>query len=205
MVSRHTFTDCSSNSFKKCPPNFSTLSLLWMEPTGNFGSAAMMNFLRSHGQWKCVKSRCTSSFCSYYHYRRRRTKNNGAKQSTLLGWRTLKKALGNILLRLHPNIGYQFNNATDPSILWADLQIRFGKPGMATAFMEIKGIMDTAIPNNSNPNPALNKIMAHFLHLKEMDYEISNRGPRHDDSGKSSSIIRHPLNNCGAKSILNQC
>jgi hypothetical protein len=86
-----------------------------------------------------------------------------------------EKALGNILLRLHPNIGYQFNNATGPSILWQDLQTRFGKPGMATAFMEIKGIMDTAIPNNSDPNPALNKIMAHFLHLKEMDYEISNR------------------------------
>ena len=35
--------------------------------------------------------------------------------------------------------------------------------------------MDTAIPNNSDPNPAIDKILAHYAHLTTMKWEISSK------------------------------
>src|SRR5258708_22171440 len=83
-----------------------------------------------------------------------------------------EKALGNIRLRLHYTIGYQFNDETDPSDLWESLKNKYGKPGVTKAFVEFKSAMDTAIPNGSDPSPSLDKIMAHFIRLKEMKWDI---------------------------------
>ena len=79
-----------------------------------------------------------------------------------------EKAMGNIHLRLHHTIGYQFNSEESPAALWQTLKKKYGAPGMPTAFKEFKGIMDTIIPNNSDPNPAIDKILAHHTHLTTM-------------------------------------
>ena len=46
---------------------------------------------------------------------------------------------------------------------------------MPTAFKEFKGIMDTVIPNNSDPNPAIDKILAHHARLISMKWDISSK------------------------------
>ena len=43
---------------------------------------------------------------------------------------------------------------------------------MTSAFVEFKGIMDTVIPNNGDPSPACDKIMAHQACLKNMSFDL---------------------------------
>ena len=95
--------------------------------------------------------------------------------------------MGNIHLHLHHTIGYQFNSEESPAALWLTLKKKYGAPGMPTAFKEFKGIMDTVIPNNSDPNPAIDKILAHHARLVSMKWDISSKSPHYDDAFKSTS------------------
>jgi hypothetical protein len=44
---------------------------------------------------------------------------------------------------------------------------------MSRAFSEFKGVMDTMIPNGSDPGPALAKILAHFTQLQRQKWKIA--------------------------------
>ena len=46
---------------------------------------------------------------------------------------------------------------------------------MTKAFVEFKAIMDTVIPNGVDQSPALDKIMSHYAHLTNMDWEIPKK------------------------------
>ena len=142
-------------------------------------AAAMQSYLMSQGQWRCTKSGAANPGITWV------TKTDEAGKSDTkmeyneevgLPFEELsEKALGNIRLRLHPTIGYQYNGSTDPCQLWETLKEKYGVPGMSKAFIEFKGLMETVIPNGSDPSPALDKIMAHHIRLKEMSYEISDK------------------------------
>ena len=128
----------------------------------------MQSFLMSQGQWKCVKPGADMPD---------EIKVEGSVTNTaeITSWlEDAEKAMGNIRLRLHHTIGYQFNSEESPAALWLTLK-KYGAPGMPTAFKEFKGIMDTVIPNNSNPNPAIDKILAHYAHLTTMKWVISSK------------------------------
>src|SRR5258708_11101875 len=84
-------------------------------------AASMQSYLMSKGQWKCTKLPAnpptvktttvlaTEDSLAY-------TTTEG--QEELDKWnQDSEKALGNIRLRLHYTIGYQFNEETDPSDL----------------------------------------------------------------------------------------
>ena len=43
---------------------------------------------------------------------------------------------------------------------------------MTSAFIEFKGIMDMVIPNNGDPSPACDKVMAHQARLKSMSFDL---------------------------------
>ena len=114
-------------------------------------TAAMQSFLMSQGQWKCVKDGANVPA----EVKVEGSVTNAADIVSYL--EDAEKAIGNIRLRLHHTIGYQFNSEENPAALWQTLKKKYGVPGISGAFKEFKGIMDTQIPNNSDPSPAIDK------------------------------------------------
>src|SRR5882762_5997040 len=131
-------------------------------------ASAMQSFLMSQGQWECVKTGAKPPVVQ------EETKDQAAITfGDVANWLAdAEKAMGNIRLRLHHTIGYQFNAVEKPTKLWVSLKEKYGTPGLTRAFIEFKSVMDTVIPNGSDPSPALDKIMSHFVHLDEMKWEI---------------------------------
>ena len=125
-------------------------------------STAMQSFLMSQGQWKCTKEGAEAPNTTTTT----REVEGGPSISVTVGkeevasWNEdAEKALGNIRLRLHYTIGYQFNDVNSPSTLWETPKAKYGPVGLTHAFVEFKAIMDTVIPNGVDPSPALDKIM----------------------------------------------
>ena len=132
-------------------------------------TAAMQSFLMSQGQWKCVKDGADAPT----EVKVEGSVTNAAEIVSFL--EDAEKAMGNICLCLHHTIGYQFNSIENPAELWQTLKKKHGVPGISGAFKEFKGIMDTQIPNNSDPSPAIDKIMAHHTHLTEMKWDLPKK------------------------------
>ena len=145
-------------------------------------SAAMRSFLMSKGQWKCTKPGAVAPGVTTAEAKPEAegepstsvTATTGKEELT--SWnKDAEKALGNIRLRLHHTIGYQFNEVATPTFLWQVLKNRYGGQGLSQAFVEFKGMMDTMIPNGVDPGPALDKIMSHYVCLNKMDWEIPKK------------------------------
>jgi len=142
-------------------------------------SGKMQSFLMSTGQWKCTKPDATAPELEVEEVRDEGedTKVLYKKifnQSDINDWQEdSDKALGNIRLRLSASILDQFVEVQNPASLWEKLKDKYGAPGMPTAFLEFKGIMDTVIPNGSDPSPAIDKILAHYTRLQAMKWNIS--------------------------------
>ena len=132
-------------------------------------SAAMQSFLMSQGQWKCTKPGAVAPGVTTAEAEGEPSTSVTAATTSkkdLASWnKDAEKALGNIHLCLHHTIGYQFNEVATPAFLWQALKNRYGTQGLSQAFVEFKGMMDTAIPNGVDPSPALDKIMSHFICL----------------------------------------
>ena len=56
--------------------------------------------------------------------------------------------------------------------LWGSLADRYAQSGFTQLFLEFKGAMNTNIPSNADPRPAINKILAHFTRLREHKLNI---------------------------------
>ena len=142
-------------------------------------SAAMQSFLMSQGQWKCTKPGAVAPAVAAAEAEGEpstsvTTATTGKED--LASWNEdAEKALGNIRLRLHHTIGYQFNEVATPAFLWQALKNRYGAQGLSQAFVEFKGMMDTVIPNGVDPSPALDKIMSHYVRLNKMEREIPKK------------------------------
>ena len=120
----------------------------------------MQSYLMSQGQCKCVKPGATAPVTTSVDRTDGTTITEGERDR--LDWlEDAEKALGNIRLCLHHTITYQYNDEEKPAKLWSNLKAKYGAPGISHAYVELKGMIDTAIPNNSDPSPALDKIMAH--------------------------------------------
>ena len=141
-------------------------------------SSVVQSFLMSQGQWRCTKEGADSPNVGTIT----KTEEDGTTTTVTTGeaevasWKEdAEKALGNIRLRLHHTIGYQFNEVDNPADLWEILKKKYGAPGMTKAFVEFKAIMDTVIPNGVDPSPALDKIMSHHARLTNMDWDIPKK------------------------------
>jgi hypothetical protein len=88
---------------------------------------------------------------------------------------TAECALGNILLRLHHTIAYQFAEYVDPATLWAKLLEKYGVPRLSKNYVDFKTIMDLKIHNNTDPSPAFDQLAALFSHLKQNGLEIPKK------------------------------
>ena len=69
----------------------------------------------------------------------------------------------------------QYNDTDKPATLWATLLEKYGSSGLSKAFIEFKGAIDTAIPNGSDPAPALDRILACFTTLAQMKWTIPEK------------------------------
>ena len=131
-------------------------------------AARMQSYLMSQGQWRVINKSAPSEV--------KDEAGSVTNQSALDDWEeNISKAVGNIRLRLHHTIAYQFNTEENVADLWTALAAKYGKPGVSRAFMEFKGAMDATIPNNSDPQPAIDKMSAHFTRLKDIGFEIPDR------------------------------
>ncbi|KAF9228258.1 hypothetical protein BS17DRAFT_850632 [Gyrodon lividus] len=72
------------------------------------------------------------------------------------------QAIGNLCLRLAPNILAKVLSKTTTSSIWSSLKEEYGTLGVAATYVEFKAILDTPIPLQEHPLPASSKINAHF-------------------------------------------
>ena len=105
-------------------------------------SAAMQSFLMSQGQWKCTKPRATAPGVATAEAEAEAEGEPSTSVTATTGKEDLaswnedaEKALGNIFLRLHHTIGYQFNEVATPAFLWqtlkTDMELKgFHKPSL---------------------------------------------------------------------------
>ena len=143
-------------------------------------STAMQSFLMSQGQWKCTKPRASAPKATTTE-----TEAEGEPSTSvtatigkgdLTSWiEDAEKALGNIRLRLHHTIGYQFTKVATPALLWENLKNRYGAQGLSRASVEFKGLIDTVIPRGVDPSPAIDKIMSHYVCLNKMGWDIPKK------------------------------
>ena len=136
-------------------------------------ASSMQSYLMSQGQWKCVKPGATAPVL-----KGEETSDNtftGTAEEIAIWNEEEEKALGNTRLRLHHAIGFQYADYELPAALWAKLKEKYRAPGLSAAFIEFKGTMDTVIPNGSDPNPSLDKILAHFTVLAQMKWDIPDK------------------------------
>jgi len=160
-------------------------------------AAAMQSFLMSQGQWRVIIKdaplpkyensesvepiKADDDTIDVLATRRAQAAADQAamlteptNQNALDEWEELvSKAVGNIRLRLHHTIAYQYAAQDDAAILWQGLLTKYGQPGISRAYIEFKGAMDTTIPNNSDPSPSLDKMMAHFTRLCDLRFELA--------------------------------
>jgi len=147
----------------------------------------MMNYLLSQGQWKVILNKFPAPD---YETKTVRVKEGETEttqdtskppknQSEIDSWFDINdKALGNIMLRLHPTIATTVLNLlqkimednTDintmfTSLAWEYLEKTYGKPGIATTYKELKAMMDVVIPGNADPTLAIDTIFIGFTRM----------------------------------------
>jgi hypothetical protein len=146
-------------------------------------SMTMQNYLMSQGQWKCVlaevpvaktrKAIITEASSSDDTKETVATETIVPDEKAIEAWyEAADKAIGNIRLRIHHTISYQYNSIETAFELWNTLKDKYGQPGITRSFLEFKGAMDTSIPGNADPSPALDKITSHFARLKDLSVEV---------------------------------
>ena len=109
--------------------------------------AAMQSFLMSQGQWKCVKDSANVPA-------EIKVEDSITNAGDIASWlEDAEKAMGNIRLRLHHTIGYQFNSEENPAALWQTLKKKYGVPGIS---MPLRSLRPSWIPRfPTTPIPVL--------------------------------------------------
>ena len=85
-----------------------------------------------------------------------------------------QKAVGNIMLRLAPQIQGNLTSETMDSagLLWDHLEKQYGKPGIIATYLEFKAAMDIKIGDNEDPTTAIDKMTAHFARCNASGLEV---------------------------------
>ena len=84
-------------------------------------------------------------------------------------WDLNSKALGNLCFCLHYTTQYNQCKAVTRAQLWETLEEQYGKPGIASIYLELKVAFNMPIPTNADPSLALEKITSHFGKLAAAD------------------------------------
>ena len=85
------------------------------------------------------------------------------------------KAKGSIKLHLHQSITSQIKAEKTAKEIWDNLAKTYRVPGPSMAYVELRKAISIVVPNNADPTPAVNAMIAHFSRLGEMDFEIPKK------------------------------
>ena len=120
----------------------------------------MQSFLMSQGQWRVTCKSPPTLISAKPATNEEVVTGNHEKVNE---WFNLKsKALGNIQLRLHHTIQYKHCGIKIVGEMLAKLEKEYGKPGLISIYLELKGAFNTQIPANSNPTLAVTNTSTHF-------------------------------------------
>ena len=152
----------------------------------------MMNYLLSQGQWKVVMNKFPAPEYEIITRTVGQGKGGGSKtettkdisktpknQADINNWFDINdKALGNIILRLHPTITTTILNLLQKtmeentnintmfaSLAWEFLETTYSKPGIAATYKELRATMDVIIPGNADPTLAIDTILIGFTRM----------------------------------------
>ena len=131
-------------------------------------ASAMQSFLMSQGQWSCITTEVPNSIVSFIKDVKKSAQASVMPKKPseeaveeeaapptseeVARWTENNiKAVGNIHLRLHHTIGYQFNDEGSAYALWWLLKERYGHPGPSKIYLELKAAMDTC-PRQPRPH-----------------------------------------------------
>ena len=132
----------------------------------------MQSFLMSQGQWR-VTCKPPPTLIPAKPATETEEAVTG-NQDDVDEWFNLNsKALGNIRLRLHHTIQYKHCAIKAAGKMLDKVETEYGKPGLISIYLELKGTFDTQIPANSNPTLALDKIISHFGRMAEAGTKVT--------------------------------
>jgi len=167
----------------------------------------MMNYLLSQGQWKVITNKfrapdyestttVTKTDSDGTHTEMVADTSKPAKnQSEIDSWFDINdRALGNIMLRLHPTIATTVLNLLQKTIEENDdintmftsvaleyLDATYGKPGIAATYKELKATMGVIIPGNADPTRSCDRYYPHWIHKNgSIQMRHTPSSPGHD-------------------------
>ena len=151
--------------------SLTTLVPVLSDPNYQVWSTAMKSFLMLQGQW-CVLSHPCPRDITFDKDGNPLESDKMPSESDIEenkekieNWEDdNQKAVGNIMLRLAPQIqGNLMSETMDGAgLLWAHLEKHYRKPGIIATYLEFKTAMDIKIGNNEEPLATINKMTTHF-------------------------------------------
>ena len=134
-------------------------------------SVAMKSFLMSQGQWRVLSRKCPADITldsrgvAITGENAPSDEDVAANKEKIEDWEDdNQKAIGNIMLRLAPQIQGNLTPETmdGAGLLWDHLEKQYRKPGIIATYLEFKAAMDIKINDNEDPTTAIDKMTAHF-------------------------------------------
>ena len=144
-------------------------------------STAMKSFLMSQGQWRVLSRPCPRDISvdkngnTLESDKMPKDEDLEVNREKIEDWEdSNQKAVGNIMLRLAPQIQGNLTPETmdGAGLLWDHLEKQYGKPGIITTYLEFKAAMDVRITDNEDPTVAINRMMAHFARCNASGLEV---------------------------------
>jgi hypothetical protein len=85
-----------------------------------------------------------------------------------------ERVMGYIHLRVSPDVAQLVKGKDTAKEMWDSLKEGHLRQTLANAYVEFKGILDTRIPEDQSPAPALAKIQAHLERLAEFHVKLDD-------------------------------
>ena len=141
--------------------SLTTLIPVLSGPNYQVWAIAMKSFLMSQGQWRVLSQRCPADITvdsrgdALTGDAAPSDEDIVANKEKIEDWEDdNQKAVGNIMLRLAPQIqGNLMPETMDGAgLLWDHLKKQYGKPGIIATYLEFKSAMDIKITNQEEPH-----------------------------------------------------
>ena len=141
----------------------------------------MKSFLMSQGQWHVLSRLCPADITvdskgvTITGDTAPSDEDVAANKEKIEDWEDdNQKAVGNIMLRLAPQIQGNLTSETmdGTGLLWDHLEKQYGKPGIIATYLEFKAAMDIKISDNEDPLTAISRMTAHFARCNASGLEV---------------------------------
>ena len=161
--------------------SLTTLIPILSGPNYQVWSVAMKSFLMLQGQWHVLTCPCPRDITidkdsvELESDKMPSQESINENQNKIKEWdNDNQKAVGNIMLRLAPQIQGNLTSETmdGAGLLWDHLEKQYRKPGIITTYLEFKAAMDIKINDNEDPTTAIDKMTAHFTRCNASGLEV---------------------------------